>query len=194
MNDRLQTMFDLQREFQGQVGYDFDQMPQEDRVAYIKEMYIALVDELHEALAETRWKPWASGEKEIVARKQYLSELVDVFHFFMNLFMVGGGDADELYQMYANKQQVNRDRQATGYDATSMKCANRECRRALDEPGSVPVTLRPGHLDLAWCDDGCYNVWYEKKLGDEQHKARSAESGRVEISPNVTLIISEDSA
>ena len=59
-------------------------------------------------------------------------ELVDVFHFFMNLCMVAHMGPEELMQRYIEKRNVNAKRQEEGYDGVSTKCP--ECKRALDDP------------------------------------------------------------
>lgn len=99
------------------------------KMDYLRTMVLALENELHEFLGETGWKPWASSNHvNIDAAK---GELVDAWHFFMNLMNLIGLDADELYYRYFEKQQKNRDRQAKGYDGVSEKCPI--CHRALDD-------------------------------------------------------------
>jgi len=90
---------------------------------------VALTDELHEALAEVGWKPWATSRH--INRDAYRGELVDAFHFFMNLMMVADITPSELMAEYYKKRQKNADRQAAGYDGVSTKCPG--CHRALDD-------------------------------------------------------------
>lgn len=156
----LAGMFEGQALFQNRLGHDLENMYPEDRVEYVKTNILALIDETMEALHETRWKPWATGEKQIIDQDKFGGELIDVLHFLINLFMVNGWDADDVFRAFWAKNNVNWQRQDEGYDAQSTKCANKLCRRALDEPGKTPYA-RPGTADLAWCNDGCYDAWVD---------------------------------
>lgn len=106
-----------------------------DRVAWIRWNILALEDELHEALAETGWKPWASSQH--LNRDAFVGELVDAFHFLMNLMLVANCTAEEFLARYEEKRGINAARQAEGYDGTTSKCG--QCKRALDDP-SVTCT------------------------------------------------------
>ena len=132
----LKRLFELQHDLQvNHFNVNFQRMLPADRVRYIKDMALALTAEVHEALDETGWKPWAT-KKGILDRDAYIGELVDVMHFLVNLFLATGDDpvelADEVFTRYTLKNRVNRGRQATGYDGVSTKCAI--CGRALDDP------------------------------------------------------------
>lgn len=129
--DRLIEAFELQRQLQERsYGKDPSQItdPQE-RVQFIKDMNLALQDELHEMLAEVGWKPWATSRH--VNEDAAKGELVDAFHFFMNLCMAVKMDADELFERYKSKRLKNAKRQADGYDGIEGKCPG--CKRALDD-------------------------------------------------------------
>ena len=99
-------------------------------IQFYKDMHVALVDELHEALAEIGWKPWASSMH--FNQDAVRGELVDAFHFFMNLCLVSGVSAQDLIDGYIAKSAQNIKRQADGYDGVSTKCTR--CKRALDDP------------------------------------------------------------
>lgn len=134
--DMLRKIFEMQLDLQeNHFNVNFQRMLPADRVRYIKDMSLALTAELHEALDETGWKPWAT-RKGILDRDAYVGELVDVLHFLVNLFLATGDDpvdlADEVFTRYTLKNQVNRDRQSASYDGVSTKCG--VCRRALDDP------------------------------------------------------------
>ena len=127
---KLEEMMLLQKVAQ-ETTYDtiFDDMLEGERIEFIKWNVLALTDELHEALAEVGWKPWASSRH--IKREAYVGELVDAWHFLMNLFLVVGVDADELYDRYVEKRQRNDARMVQGYDGVTGKCP--VCRRALDD-------------------------------------------------------------
>lgn len=102
----------------------------EDLGAWVRTNVTALTAEVGEALKEIGWKPW-STEQGYVNREAYLAELVDVGHFLANLLVAVGITDDEWEAAYQRKQQVNRDRQAAGYDTRAEKCP--ACGRAYDD-------------------------------------------------------------
>lgn len=147
--DSLAQMFGEQRQLQiKSYGKDPSALEGEERIQFIKDMKLALDDELAEFLAEVGWKPWASSRHVNVEPAQ--GELVDVFHFFMNLCMVVGLTPEALHEKYMLKRQKNADRQRDGYDGVTTKCA--KCKRALDDEGVTCKRPYPhGPYSSAWC-------------------------------------------
>lgn len=146
--DRLELMLTAQREMQeGTYGYNFEAMPTEERIQFIKNMVLALTDELHELLGETGWKPWATNK--FIHNHEYRKELIDAWHFFMNLMIVVGMTTDELYEGYFAKREVNIQRQLAGYDgiSTKMPC----CSRAVEDVGFIQIHKADGSLDFVHC-------------------------------------------
>lgn len=131
-SDLLATQLDLQR---NAFGIDPTMLVGDQRMEYIRWNVLALTDELHEMLAETGWKPWASSAH--VNEDLALDELVDALHFLLNLLLVVGqplGDAgledftNQLMSAYMRKVEVNAQRQVDGYSGTH-KCP--DCHRDL---------------------------------------------------------------
>ena len=132
MTDKLDKMFELQRELQlNTYGKDPGTLTGEERIQFLKDMHVAQIDEMHESLGEIGWKPWATSKHVNEAAMQ--GELVDEFHFFMNRCMAVGMTPDMLYDKYVAKRAKNIARQeaAGGYDGIAGKCP--VCRRALDD-------------------------------------------------------------
>lgn len=102
----------------------------EDVIEFIRNMVLAATDELHEALAEVGWKPWASSRH--INRDAFVSELVDTWQFLMNLFQAVNVTPDELAKKLEAKHRVNYQRIEAKYDGVSTKCSN--CHRAYDDP------------------------------------------------------------
>lgn len=104
----------------------------------------ALTDELHEAMAEVGWKPWATNK--YVHREQFVKEMVDAWHFFMNLLLaVSPGMTpleitDDFVDKYMAKNAVNAKRQEDGYDGKLGKCEY--CHRDLGEVPGLPWSDR----------------------------------------------------
>ncbi len=126
----LQNALNAQHELQiKSFGQDPKLLSDPEKMNWIRWNVLALEDELHEALAETGWKPWAKSQH--INRDAYVSELVDAFHFLMNLMLIVDCDADEFLKKYFEKRGINQARQAAGYDGISGKCPG--CKRALDD-------------------------------------------------------------
>ena len=133
------SMLEMQIKLQKEAyGIDLEGCNPEERMKYIRENTLALIDELMEALAETGWKPWASSNH--LDTEAYKSELVDAWHFFMNLMALGAMTMEDLEEGYYKKRAKNAQRQRDGYDGVSTKCPT--CKRAFDDDA---VMCRPGH-------------------------------------------------
>lgn len=126
LSQALAAQYELQKK---SFGNDPKALSDEEKLEWIRWNMLALMDELHEALAETGWKPWAKSKH--INRDAYVSELVDAFHFLMNLMLIVDCSAEEFLAKYFEKRGINADRQAAGYDGVTGKCPN--CKRALDD-------------------------------------------------------------
>ena len=160
MPDRLAVMIERQRQLQEQHmfnGTSFADMSVLDRVRYLKDMVLAIDNELHaEVLNEFTWKPWDKSQPTI-HEEHLLRELVDVWHFLMNLMWATYPQdtpaelARRFFLVYTDKWEVNVERQRAGY-TNNGKCPL--CTRALDDVGIADVhdefTERTG-LDVVMC-------------------------------------------
>jgi len=126
LSDALEAQWALQVQA---YGKDPRKLSDEERMEWVRWNILALEDELHEALQETGWKPWAT--KNHLNEDAFRGELVDGLHFFLNLMLVANISAEELLAGYQLKREKNAKRQADGYDGVSTKCP--ECKRALDD-------------------------------------------------------------
>lgn len=153
--DRLDAMFDAQRRLQEDTfGFStFEDMPTDARVAYFSHCVLAATDELHEAMNETSWKSWAKSDH--FNEDAVKGELVDVWHFFMNLCLAANLTPDELFKRYAAKRKINIQRQEDGYDGVSTKCPG--CKRALDDT-AVSCAPSPGKTVHCTIDNIFYPV------------------------------------
>lgn len=127
--EALAAQHELQKTSFGKDPADLE--TDEDKLEWIRWNVLALEDELHELLAETGWKPWAKSKH--INREAYISELVDSFHFLMNLMLVVDCSVPEFLAKYFEKRGINVKRQADGYDGVTGKCQG--CHRALDDAG-----------------------------------------------------------
>ncbi len=141
MTDKMDIMFTMQEDLQ-RIMPPFRlapaDLPEEDRALFIRDMVFALADELHEVLGEVGWKPWATSRHVNIPGVK--SELIDCWHFFMNLCLAVGFTPDQIFAAYTAKHQKNVDRQEKGYDGLADKCP--DCHRAYDDEY---VTCKPGY-------------------------------------------------
>jgi dUTPase len=135
--DKLIRLIWMQQNLQREFGFDFKTMPQEERIACIRDQHQAAIVEFNEVLDEVDWKPWTSNPNRQIRREAYIGELIDVLHFWVNMVLVVSGKmtaeeiADEIFTRYAMKNRINSRRRHDGYDGRSTKCGG--CGRALDD-------------------------------------------------------------
>jgi dimeric dUTPase (all-alpha-NTP-PPase superfamily) len=80
---------------------------------FINVMTIALIDELMEAIRETPWKPWKKQQQ--FNKSAYQDELIDAWHFLINLTLASGMTSSDLYNKFIEKNKENHSRQDRGY-------------------------------------------------------------------------------
>lgn len=161
MTNPIDEMLAMQRELQtiiaanGDVGasivIDPEAASPTHRMATLRTQVLATLDEVHEALNETGWKPWAKSQH--FNREAFQGELIDAWHFFMNLMMMSGMTADTMMDLYRRKWQVNIDRQRAKYDGVTTKCP--VCKAAYDDVSvrctpADPASPSP-RFKSAWC-------------------------------------------
>lgn len=136
--DRFSVMLKMQLELQlAMPNGDPRRLTPEERNHFLQWTAFALTDELHEAMQEVGWKPWATSRH--LNRDAFMKEMVDAFHFFMNMLLAGSGHesvdelASEFFRMYQDKNHKNFVRQEEGYDGVKGKCPN--CHREIDTEG-----------------------------------------------------------
>ena len=91
---------------------------------WIQKETLAMLSELAELIDEVNFK-WWKNPKEI-SEQRVKEELVDILHFFTASCLHAGMDANELYEMYMEKNKENFDRQygkssKPGYDLHDNK-------------------------------------------------------------------------
>lgn len=154
-----------QREFQQRIlgGVAPFDLPDEPKMAYVREQALALLDEVHEALAETGWKSWATSNH--INKVAFAGELADVYIFMMNLMLVAGVTPNDLFYLVNRKIDKNHARQDDGYDGVTTKCPG--CKRAYDDDAvkcraAPPMPNNQPSEIVGYCD---FNQIYVNKNG-----------------------------
>lgn len=157
--DRLQKIMRQQWEFQqrtpGGVRWHFNVDDKDVLMEMIRTQVLALENELHEALGEAGWKPWASSRHLNV--QAFQAELIDAFRFLMNLWFIAGLTPDDVAYIYQTSLSKTNARVENGYDGVSTKCPR--CKRAYDDnTGCTPTHQGPDGAGRGWCAMYCEEV------------------------------------
>ena len=114
MADRLETLFDMQDSLNRRIGVDVRNMTDEDRVKWVLNYCRAMGQEIAELTDSVPWKWWAKYQK--FDEQNARVEVIDMLHFLISMAQALGMSAEDVFQGYLKKNQVNRQRQETGYD------------------------------------------------------------------------------
>ena len=114
IEDTLGKLFELQKEFQIKFYNDVDVLPKE-MPEKIPMQITSLIAELGEILEEDQnWKSWRKNPPP-VNYDNLLTEVVDVFHFLINIALFLGFDSDDVYNRFIKKNKKNIERQNNNY-------------------------------------------------------------------------------
>ena len=111
--DKLENIFKLQEELNLRIGVKMDDMDDEERSKWILNYVRAMQQELAELTDSVPWKWWASYQE--FDKQNAKVEIVDLFHFLISIAQVMGMSAEDVHDAYLKKNQVNHDRQESGY-------------------------------------------------------------------------------
>jgi hypothetical protein len=170
MSDHLVNMFRAQLKLQEEYGTNPTKMNDEQRIQFFKDMMLATIAELNEALNEIGWKSWATSRH--INEEAAFGELRDAWQFLTNMMFTVYQTtpermADLLEDSLSRKHAINYARHAASYDGVSTKCP--ECRRDFSEIVIDEIHAPDGFVEMYICQCGC-------KLPYEQTKTWFAAS------------------
>ena len=113
MPDRLDTLFEMQDTLNRRIGVDVHNMTDEDRVKWVLNYCRAMSQEIAELTDSVPWKWWAKYQQ--FDKQNCCVEVVDMLHFLISLAEVLGMSADDVFNAYVKKNEVNFQRQDNGY-------------------------------------------------------------------------------
>ena len=111
--DKLEEIFRLQDELNRRIGVNLPPVTDEEKTKWVLNYTRALQQETAELIDSVPWKWWARYQK--LDEQNARVEVVDLFHFLVSLAQTLGMTPDDVYQAYLKKNQVNHERQASGY-------------------------------------------------------------------------------
>jgi dimeric dUTPase (all-alpha-NTP-PPase superfamily) len=111
--DQLRELFRMQCALNRRIGVDTSQMDEAEKTKWILNYCRAMGQELAELTDSVPWKWWAKYQK--FDEQNARVEVVDLLHFLISMAQVLGMSADDVFQAYVKKNEVNLRRQDSGY-------------------------------------------------------------------------------
>lgn len=111
--DQLRELFRMQRALNERIGVQTDGMSEADKTKWILNYCRAMAQEMAELTDSVPWKWWAKYQK--FDEQNARVEVVDLFHFLISMAQVLGMSADDVFAAHVKKNEVNLQRQASGY-------------------------------------------------------------------------------
>jgi dimeric dUTPase (all-alpha-NTP-PPase superfamily) len=111
--DQLEKLFRMQKALNQRIGIDTDGMDDQEKTKWILNYCRAMSQELAELTDSVPWKWWAKYQK--FDEQNARVEVVDLFHFLISIAQVIGMGADDVFNAYVKKNEVNFRRQDSGY-------------------------------------------------------------------------------
>ena len=97
------------------IGVSLPPPSDEEKAKWILNYTRAMQQETAELIDSVPWKWWAKYQN--FDEQNARVEVVDLFHFLISTAQVLGMSADDVFQAYVKKNEVNFKRQESGYTA-----------------------------------------------------------------------------
>jgi hypothetical protein len=120
--EQFEQMWEQQRQFmvllkekRGFVEFPVDMHSKEGQQA-CREAGLSGVEEWFEALKHLKnWKKHRATEVKELDKDAFLEEMSDSMHYFLEVLLLAGVDADEFFDIYMRKGELNAKRINEGY-------------------------------------------------------------------------------
>ena len=111
--DKFEELFRMQQSLNERIGVVTRGMSEEEQTKWVLNYTRAMTQEIAELTDSVPWKWWAKYQKFDAQNAKV--EVVDLFHFLISLAQVLGMSADDVFNAYVKKNEVNFKRQDSGY-------------------------------------------------------------------------------
>jgi dimeric dUTPase (all-alpha-NTP-PPase superfamily) len=111
--DQFNELFRMQKALNERIGVNTDGMSEQEKTKWILNYCRAMSQEMAELTDSVPWKWWAKYQK--FDEQNARVEVVDLFHFLISMAQVLGMSANDVYDAYVKKNEVNFKRQKDGY-------------------------------------------------------------------------------
>lgn len=113
--DMLTEIFRMQAELNQRIGINTLHMPEAKKPEWVLNYCRAMTQEVAELTDSVPWKWWAKYQK--FDKQNARVEVADLFHFLVSLAQVLDMSANDIFEAYRKKNEVNFQRQDSGYTA-----------------------------------------------------------------------------
>ena len=121
-DDILKEIWEMQRALNNYTlksngfSYSFDEVSKDKKLQeeWVKNYTLAMRQECAELMDSTNWKWWRT-KVDLLDEQNVKVELIDILHFWMSACMVMGLEPEDVLRMYKQKNEVNYQRQKSGY-------------------------------------------------------------------------------
>ena len=111
--DKLEEIFRLQAVLNKRIGVDLNHLSEEAKTKWVLNYTRAMTQEIAELIDSVPWKWWTKYQK--FDDQNARVEVIDLFHFLISIAQSLGMTADDVFQAYVKKNEVNHQRQESGY-------------------------------------------------------------------------------
>ncbi|MDR2463966.1 MAG: dUTPase [Verrucomicrobiales bacterium] len=111
--DKFEEIFRLQAVLNNRIGVNLDQLPDTEKARWVLNYTRAMSQEMAELIDSVPWKWWAKYQR--FDEQNARVEVIDLFHFLVSIAQTLGMTADDVFQAYVKKNEVNHQRQESGY-------------------------------------------------------------------------------
>jgi dimeric dUTPase (all-alpha-NTP-PPase superfamily) len=111
--DKFEELFRMQQSLNERIGVRTTGMNEEEQTKWLLNYTRAMSQEMAELTDSVPWKWWAKYQKFDAQNAKV--EVVDLFHFLISMAQVLGMSADDVFNAYLKKNEVNFKRQDSGY-------------------------------------------------------------------------------
>ena len=111
--DKFEEIFKMQDALNRRIGVALPPEGEDEKAKWILNYTRAMQQEIAELVDSVPWKWWAKYQK--FDEQNARVEVVDLFHFLISLAQTLGMSAEDVFQAYVKKNQVNLQRQDSGY-------------------------------------------------------------------------------
>ena len=111
--DQFRELFRMQKSLNERIGVQTDGMDERQKTEWVLNYCRAMSQEIAELTDSVPWKWWAKYQR--FDEQNARVEVVDLLHFLISLAQVLGMSADDFFNAYLKKNEVNFQRQDTGY-------------------------------------------------------------------------------
>jgi dimeric dUTPase (all-alpha-NTP-PPase superfamily) len=116
--DQLRELFRMQKALNERIGVNTDAMNDEEKTKWLLNYCRAMTQEIAELTDSVPWKWWAKYQK--FDEQNARVEVVDLFHFLISAAQVLGMTADDVFNCYVKKNEINFKRQESGYSTKDL--------------------------------------------------------------------------